>query len=304
MLRSNIDYTFKIKLVGPKNAGKTSLTQRFIDDIFSHNSNKTISKDFESRDIKKNSDAASVMIRMNIYDVPRQKTHATIIVFDVTDLESFESAKKKCEEIKSKHPHSFITFVGTKKDDEENSKVLDDQIIEFGKQLEVNVNIPSVSSLSGEGVDELFSDIAIQLANKARREHKQIKTTKPSLTQKQTNEPPIQPLTAKQQNELKQFTRQWSNEKTTQDNLLALLSDYTKDYSRIKRILTFHWQRNHIEEVNTIYNDIKLSNISIEEALAKLRSIKCKSDGTVASMVYFLGTQLGSSSEASRKKIK
>ena len=110
------DYVFKLVLVGNCNVGKTALTRRFADKRFIEHYDSTIGIDYGSTIIKIPN---SIPIKCQIWDTAGQETFAPliasyykdtagfIIVFDVTNRESFNKVKYWLKEIQENKNHNI-----------------------------------------------------------------------------------------------------------------------------------------------------------------------------------------------------
>lgn len=97
MNQVDYDYIFKILLIGNSAVGKSSLLMRFAEDIFSDTFLPTIGVDFKIRTIQ----AAGSKVKLQMWDTAGQErfksiltsyykgTHGVLLVFDITDRQSF-----------------------------------------------------------------------------------------------------------------------------------------------------------------------------------------------------------------------
>jgi len=104
----DFDYLFKLLLIGDSGVGKSSLLLRFADDTFSEMFISTIGVDFKIRTIKTENGKTA---KLQIWDTAGQErfrtitssyyrgAHGIIVVYDVTDMQSFKNAKQWLAEI-------------------------------------------------------------------------------------------------------------------------------------------------------------------------------------------------------------
>ncbi|CAG2168511.1 unnamed protein product, partial [Oppiella nova] len=101
------DYSFKLLLIGDSGVGKSCLMLRFADDKYIESINSTVGVDFKSRTIELD----GKRVRLQIWDTGGQERYSTItssyyrgahgiiVVYDVTDMKSFQNVKKWLREI-------------------------------------------------------------------------------------------------------------------------------------------------------------------------------------------------------------
>ncbi len=153
---------FKILLVGDKNVGKTSILSKYIDNKFNsvyepsfcvnfrHDEMNTIHfqfLDFSGDDKFKN-------VRSFYY----RNANAVIVVFDMTNMESFLNIEKWIQDVKTYIKYDIkIVIVGTKSDCIDKV-VVSQQMLTKLKDDHNCVYI--VSSSSGINIDIIFDDMA------------------------------------------------------------------------------------------------------------------------------------------------
>nr|KJB40971.1 hypothetical protein B456_007G085600 [Gossypium raimondii] len=101
------DYLFKLLLIGDSGVGKSCLLLRFADDSYVESYISTIGVDFKIRTVEQDGKS----IKLQIWDTAGQErfrtitssyyrgAHGIIIVYDVTDQESFNNVKQWLSEI-------------------------------------------------------------------------------------------------------------------------------------------------------------------------------------------------------------
>jgi small GTP-binding protein len=168
-------YEIKIVLLGDPAVGKSSLVQRYCADKFEDKYKITIGGAYLQKEEKlKNGDT----LKLHIWDTGGQEKFrsmaslyykdavAAILVYDVSNKESLESLDYWVKELKEKSYLNdlYIVLAGNKKDKEgrtvsyEEAKKYSDEN-KFGGYFEV-------SAKSGEGIEELFTDIAKNVLKK------------------------------------------------------------------------------------------------------------------------------------------
>lgn len=131
------DYLFKTILIGNSGVGKTSIINRYVDQIYSENYISTIGVDFKIKTLVRDNET----VKLQIWDTAGQErfrtitgsyyrgAHCIIVVFDVTDKESFNDIASWMGEIeKNKVNDTLIVLLGNKIDDVENIMVNNNEV--------------------------------------------------------------------------------------------------------------------------------------------------------------------------------
>ena len=158
------DYKIKIIVVGDSGVGKTNLINRFASDKFDTNSKATIGVEFVYKTLKINKE----IIKVEVWDtagVERYRSitssyykgaNGAIIVYDLTDEESFKNVESWMNEVikKGKQNMQFL-LVGNKKDLINDRVVTEQKGIDKAKEL--NMNLFEASALEKDNVNEAFN---------------------------------------------------------------------------------------------------------------------------------------------------
>lgn len=140
------DYLFKILFLGDSNVGKTSIVNSYCNNDFSDSN--TIGVDFNSKITEIN----NKLIKFNIWDTSGDDkfrnivkcyykgTRGIILVFDITNYDSFENLYNWMNDINENSDNFFIpiVLVGNKCDLIKKRQVPYDEIIEFCNNLDIN----------------------------------------------------------------------------------------------------------------------------------------------------------------------
>lgn len=159
---------YKVVLIGSSAVGKTSIVLRFSKGTFSSGQESTIGAAFISRDITTERGSVS----LHVWDTAGQERYrslvpkysqgasAVIIVFDVSDPETFEAAKQWLQDARNMHSGKVIWYLVANKIDLKPQVDLE-KAKEYARQE--NVNYIETSAKNDIGVNELFIQIASQI---------------------------------------------------------------------------------------------------------------------------------------------
>eukprot|EP01080_Neovahlkampfia_damariscottae_P000357 gene357-6771_t len=162
------EFIFKVLVVGNAGVGKTSLIRRYVHDMFSTNYKTTIGVDFA---LKRINWTDGSVLQLHLWDIAGQERFgnmtrvyykqavAAIVVFDITDAESFEGVKMWKKDIDSKvflpdDQTPIPTLLIANKYDLENK--IDIDLDEFCKENNF-IGYHQTSALSGDGVDNAMN---------------------------------------------------------------------------------------------------------------------------------------------------
>jgi len=167
------DHLFKVLLVGDSGVGKSCLMHRFIDDDFTESYISTIGVDFKIRTFAANDKT----IKMQIWDTAGQDRffsitssyyrngHGIAVVFDVTDMDSFDHVKRWLGEIDKYAKEDVSVLLIGNKSDMESSRVVDS---EMAKALADQYNIPYIetSAKNASNVEDAFLRMAADIKSR------------------------------------------------------------------------------------------------------------------------------------------
>jgi small GTP-binding protein len=168
-------FRYKIIIIGNGTVGKTSLIRKYVKHQIDNDYMPTVGASISKQPVTLGTGDDAVKVSLLIFDVggqPRfEKLHkvyyqgakGVIIVFDLTNLQSFNDVSKWYEELGkyglSKVP---IMLVGNKCDLAANRKVTQEQIAE--KQQTLNLeDFFETSARDGKNVDNLFNTLAMKI---------------------------------------------------------------------------------------------------------------------------------------------
>ena len=167
-------YVYKLSLIGDGGVGKTSMAHRYVHGIFEANYKATIGTYISKKECEFKELGTS--IRFMIWDLAGQSqferlwsdyltdSRAGIIVFDITNRESFEHVKKWYDIItRVALPHTVLILVGNKVDLNTSRDVSAEEGIELAKEL--GIYYMETSAKTNENVDDVFEWIALQIIN-------------------------------------------------------------------------------------------------------------------------------------------
>ncbi|KAF0976200.1 hypothetical protein FDP41_004875 [Naegleria fowleri] len=191
------DYLFKLLLIGDSGVGKSCLLLRFADDTYTDSYISTIGVDFKIRTIELDGKT----IKLQIWDTAGQErfrtiyyrgAHGIIIVYDVTDQDSFSNVKQWLSEI-DRYASDNVNklLVGNKCDLTSKKQVDRSTAEEFAKSL--NIPFLETSAKNSTNVEQAFMTMAAEIKN---RLASQPITTQPTMSHGITPGAPSKPASS------------------------------------------------------------------------------------------------------------
>ena len=156
----------KIVLVGHTNVGKTCIVRQATTGVFSEDTAPTLGASYVSKLVNVN----GVDVRLQIWDTAGQERYkgmtpmyyrgaqTALIVYSVTDAESFESVDTWLNSLKENAEPKINLFLLANKIDCESDRVVS---TEQGQEKanQINAHFYEVSAKTNSGIEEVFSDI-------------------------------------------------------------------------------------------------------------------------------------------------
>jgi Ras-related protein Rab-1A len=169
-MNPDYDFLFKLLLIGDSGVGKSCLLLRFADDTYTESYITTIGVDFKIRTVE----VDGKTIKLQIWDTAGQErfrtitssyyrgAHGIIVVYDVTDLESFNNVKQWLHEI-TKYANENVNklLVGNKSDLINKRSVSFEQGQEFAKSM--GIEFVETSAKNATNVEKAFMVMATQI---------------------------------------------------------------------------------------------------------------------------------------------
>lgn len=163
----------KLVMLGSTEAGKSSIVNRLIRDVFTQNMTSTIGTVFFSKTLQ----VKDTRVKLQIWDTSGSERYralapmyfreadAAIIVYDITSNQSFQEVEAWYKTLRDQGPEKIIIALAGNKNDLKNKRAVD---INNGKACALKHRIPifmETSALTGENIIQIFTEIATQLAN-------------------------------------------------------------------------------------------------------------------------------------------
>ncbi|MFW9920438.1 MAG: Rab family GTPase [Candidatus Thorarchaeota archaeon] len=164
-------FKFRIVLLGEATVGKTSLLRRFAENTFDEEYKQTIGTTFSTKDVEFTDDEGDKrLVRLVIWDMGGQATYkelrrqymkgasAAIIVYDVTQPETFMAMNSWYESFREVSPNALVVICANKVDLEGKRMVP----IQPGEMLRdwYQAAYFETSAKTGTKVSDVFAEVA------------------------------------------------------------------------------------------------------------------------------------------------
>ncbi|POY72746.1 putative Small monomeric GTPase [Rhodotorula taiwanensis] len=172
-MQSEYDLLFKLLLIGDSGVGKSCLLLRFADDTYTESYISTIGVDFKIRTIE----LEGKTVKLQIWDTAGQErfrtitssyyrgAHGIIVVYDVTDQDTFSNVKQWLQEIDRYACDGVNKLLVGNKSDLTTKKVVDYAAAkEFADQI--GVSLLETSAKNATNVEQAFLTMAKQIKDR------------------------------------------------------------------------------------------------------------------------------------------
>ena len=160
--------TVKLVLLGDSRVGKSSVVIRFVKNEFDQYKFPTIGATFLTQSVS----VGNYLVKFEIWDTAGQEKYrslaplyyrgasAALVVYDITNRESFENARKWIEEVQTQEgDHVVIGLAGNKVDLAANRKVSTDEGSQFAQ--EKKFIFFETSAKNSTNIKEMFRSIGM-----------------------------------------------------------------------------------------------------------------------------------------------
>ncbi|XP_019869147.1 ras-related protein Rab-35 [Aethina tumida] len=188
------DHLFKLLIIGDSGVGKSSLLLRFSDNTFTGSYITTIGVDFKIKTVSMD----GLKVKLQIWDTAGQErfrtitstyyrgTHGVIVVYDVTNGESFANVKRWLHEIEQNCEVVNRVLVGNKNDTPERKVVLTEDAQRFADTM--NIQLFETSAKDNINVEEMFMAVTkLVLDSKLEMKQRQNNDSEGTVVLKKSN---------------------------------------------------------------------------------------------------------------------
>ena len=168
----NYDYLFKILIIGDSGVGKSSILSCYINNEFTESHISTIGVDFSITTIE----IDNTVIKLQIWDTAGQErfrnittsyyrgAQGIIVVYDITDRESYDNVKDWLSEIDRYCKYPNIIIVGNKSDIPNKRVVKYEEALDFANKN--GINLVETSAKNKLNINKLFQSLTEDIKSK------------------------------------------------------------------------------------------------------------------------------------------
>ena len=177
-------YNFKVVLLGEGCVGKTSIVLRYVEDKFNPQHISTLQASFLSKKVTLDN---GTKVQLNIWDTAGQErfhalgpiyyrgSHGAILVYDITDQDSFQKVKNWVKELKRMLGSEIVlTIAGNKIDLENQRTVMEDDAVSYAES--VGAHYFETSAKTNENVEEVFTELTRLMVQHAQQNNQKQRT--------------------------------------------------------------------------------------------------------------------------------
>ena len=169
----NFHYLLKYIIIGDASVGKSNILLKYAHNQFKAEYQLTIGVEFGAKNIK----IKDKIYRIQIWDTAGQENFRSItrayyknsvcalVVYDITNRQSFENVKAWIEDCKSQSPSTILMVLVGNKIDLDSSRAVS---TEEGEDFANMNGMPffETSAKSGENIDSIFTNTATEICHK------------------------------------------------------------------------------------------------------------------------------------------
>lgn len=171
-MAEQVDYIFKLVLIGDSAVGKTQMLSRFAQNEFSLESKATIGVEFQTRTLV----VCDKIVKAQIWDTAGQERYRAVtsayyrgalgalLVYDITKRESFDHIPRWLEELRAQADKNVvIMLIGNKSDLLEERTVSTEDAEEFAQKE--GIFFLEASALDSTNVESAFMTVLAEIFN-------------------------------------------------------------------------------------------------------------------------------------------
>ncbi|KAM7348417.1 RAS oncogene family member Rab21 [Cochliomyia hominivorax] len=177
-------YNFKVVLLGEGCVGKTSIVLRYVEDKFNPQHISTLQASFLTKKVTLEN---GNKVQLNIWDTAGQErfhalgpiyyrgSHGAILVYDITDQDSFQKVKNWVKELKRMLGSEIILAItGNKTDLEDQRTVSEEDALSYAES--VGAHYFETSAKTNENVEEVFVELTRLMVQHAQQNNQRQRT--------------------------------------------------------------------------------------------------------------------------------